>query len=91
MRRARGLSQEQLALVSGVDRSYMGGVERGERNVSIDNIAVLAKALGVEMYVLFLFEEGIEDPASPPGPAQAPRICALERGEHLPLTVLEDP
>jgi hypothetical protein len=47
----------------------MGGVERGERNVSIDNIAVLAKALGVEMYVLFLFEERIEDPASRSGPA----------------------
>ena len=53
LRRQRGWSQEHLALTSGLDRSYMGGVERGQRNVSLDNIAALALALGVEVRALF--------------------------------------
>ena len=53
LRWERGWSQEHLALVSGLDRSYMGGVERGQRNVSLDNIAALALALGVEVRALF--------------------------------------
>lgn len=43
----RGLSQEALADASGVDRSHMGKIERGERNVSVLNVARVAEALGV--------------------------------------------
>lgn len=49
LRRKKGLSQEALALEAGLDRSYVGGVERGERNVSLVNIKKLAAAIGVSV------------------------------------------
>lgn len=52
LRAARGLSQEALAYESGLNRTYLSGVERSERNVSIDNIARIAKGLGVEPWKL---------------------------------------
>ena len=47
VREKRGLSQEQLAFEAGLHRTYVSSVERGLRNISIDNIERLAKALGV--------------------------------------------
>ena len=43
-----GLSQEALAVDAGLDRSYMGDIERGEHNVTIMNIAKIADALKVK-------------------------------------------
>lgn len=51
-RKEQGLSQERLAHDAGLDRSYLGGVERGERNVALDNIVKISKALGVQPSVL---------------------------------------
>lgn len=51
-RAARGLSQEQLADLAELHRTYVGSVERAERNVSLDNIERLARALGLDVATL---------------------------------------
>jgi transcriptional regulator with XRE-family HTH domain len=53
LRKAKELSQETLALVCDLDRTYIGGVERGERNISLINIYKIADALGVSAREFF--------------------------------------
>lgn len=48
-RHALGLSQEALAAICGLHRTYVGSIERGERSVSLDNIERLAVALGLDI------------------------------------------
>ena len=47
-RQENGLSQEALANEIGIDRSYMGGIERGEHNVAIMNLSKIAKTLKIK-------------------------------------------
>jgi transcriptional regulator with XRE-family HTH domain len=49
LRQAQGLSQEDFAAKAGLDRTYISGVERGVRNVSLRNIAKIAAALDVSV------------------------------------------
>ncbi|NMY53467.1 helix-turn-helix transcriptional regulator [Pseudomonas sp. WS 5011] len=54
LRQANGWSQERLAHESGLARSYLGGVERGRRNLALLNIYKLAHTLGVEPFELLV-------------------------------------
>ena len=47
LRKEAGLSQEAFADRCGLDRTYLGGIERGERNLALRNIALIAETLGI--------------------------------------------
>lgn len=47
-RKKTGISQEELGDLAGLDRTYIGGVERGERNISAMNIEKIARALKIK-------------------------------------------
>ncbi|MEN8494773.1 helix-turn-helix transcriptional regulator [Dehalococcoides sp. THU3] len=53
LRKKAGVSQEELADRAGVHRTYLGGIERGERNPSLKNIYAIARALKVSLSDLF--------------------------------------
>ncbi|MFC7514078.1 helix-turn-helix domain-containing protein [Herbaspirillum sp. GCM10030257] len=54
VRQEKGISQEKLALLADVDRSYLGRVERGDNNVAILTLVKLADALGVTVTELMI-------------------------------------
>lgn len=47
MRKSKGISQERLAEMAGIDRSYMGNIERGEKNVTLKKAYEICDALEV--------------------------------------------
>ncbi|RME57402.1 XRE family transcriptional regulator [Candidatus Parcubacteria bacterium] len=54
-RKAAGLTQEALAFRAGLDRSYIGGIERGERNPTLSVIEKIADGLGISVAELFSY------------------------------------
>lgn len=72
LRQARGISQERLADLAGLHRTYVGGVERGERNVSLINLLALAHALGVSLSTL---AEGVDYEIEPLQPSSREPQC----------------
>jgi transcriptional regulator with XRE-family HTH domain len=61
-RKARGLSQEAFADVLGVHRTYMGGIERGERNLTLRSVERLAALIDVDPLALLQPSSDREDP-----------------------------
>lgn len=53
IRVSKALSQEQLAEITNLHRTYIGSIERGERNVSLQNIVIIAKSLECKITDLF--------------------------------------
>jgi transcriptional regulator with XRE-family HTH domain len=77
LRRQKGLSQEVLADLAHIDRSYMSSVERGLRNVSVLNVARIATALQVPLSdLLYLLGSGAE-------PVPGPTIAVAEPVERF--------
>ena len=62
LRKSKGLSQEQLAFIADIDRSYVGGIERGERNVSFLTLVKIARCLECDLASLI---QGIPDEEKP--------------------------
>lgn len=54
-RQIKGYSQEKLAEITGLHRTYISSVERGTRSISLNNIEKIAQSLEVEIYKLFIF------------------------------------
>ena len=52
MRKAKGISQEKLAEMAGIDRSYMGNIERGEKNITLKKIYEICDALQIDIKLL---------------------------------------
>jgi transcriptional regulator with XRE-family HTH domain len=67
VRMHRGLSQEQLAAKAGRHWTYIGSVERGQRNVTLTTIYALASALGLEPADLLSRDRPVGVPEAPPG------------------------
>lgn len=71
LRKERSISQEGLALKSGLNRGYYGGIERGERNVSLTNIVKLAAALDLPASTIHARAEQIAAKASSGSPRRS--------------------
>ena len=77
LRKARGWSQEDLAHESGMARSYIGGIERGQRNLALVSIRKLAETLKVPPPVLLDFTSIAEHGVLPDGKPVEPQVVAL--------------
>jgi transcriptional regulator with XRE-family HTH domain len=59
-RKSLNISQEELADKAGLHRTYIGGIERGERNITLDSLQVIAAALNVAPVVLIAEEDNVQ-------------------------------
>lgn len=78
IREKKGLSQEALAGICSLHRTYIGLIERGERNLSINTVEVVARGLGVSPAELFA---GIDAPTTATARVQTTKAPAATRSE----------
>lgn len=92
LREAQRLSQEAFAERCHLHRTYVRGIERGERNPSLKNIAALAVALGVSPASFFEWWEAKRDSgADPREPSSAEGFTRVGRGSRLAAWVAASP
>lgn len=60
-RQVKGLTQQELGGKADLNYKYLGAIERGERNPSIENLSKIADALGIELHEIFVFEHETDD------------------------------
>lgn len=82
-RKSKGLSQDQLGEMCDFHFSYIGGVERGERNISLENIGKIAAALDVEPKLLFDFDEPFLVPITDEKEAALQEVLAILKGKGV--------
>jgi transcriptional regulator with XRE-family HTH domain len=87
LRRERGFSQEALAALAQIDRSYMSSIERGLRNLSVLNVARIAAALDVPVRDLLGPREVVRPAASAAATPRRPQMPAADwkPGRYLSL------
>jgi transcriptional regulator with XRE-family HTH domain len=86
LRAAKKWSQEEFAHISGFHRTYIGQVERGEKNISFDNLSKVAGVLGVTLSELLA---GLEDGSTRDEPAKRDPRSRMERDSETPQRALE--
>ncbi len=85
IREKRGWSQDVLAELSGLNRSYIGSLERAEHNVGIRNIAYVANALEVPVEKLFERQCVIEEPPDMPAKESGPPHVLINKSMFFEL------
>lgn len=90
LRQKNGLSQEQLALLSNMNTSYIGQIERGEKNPTIRTLEKIAAALSIEFIELFALSSPITKGDSPSRTQQYLAILTPEDIKRYMLGILKD-
>jgi len=86
LRAAKKWSQEEFAHVSGLHRTYIGQIERGEKNISFENLSKVAGVLGVTLSELL---SGLEDGSSMAGASRRSTLPGTERAAEGAVRTLE--
>ena len=87
IRKAQGLTQQELAAKARMDYKYIGAVERGERNITIDNVERIVTALGADPYEPFLFDLRAGAERAPDGDRVVRRLVRHAGPSVRPLVV----
>lgn len=91
LRKERGISQEELAHLSGLHRTYITDIERGARNVSLKNIERISQAVGLQLSDVFVrFEREAASASGANGPVEILLVEDDERFIDLTLLMLKD-
>ncbi len=81
-RTEKGLSQEKLAELSGCHPTYIGQIERGEKNATVESVGKIASALGVSLSRLFEKLDGTTDVDSPSIPLECYELLSTKTKEE---------